>query len=310
MSENVNESRGKTLFQRLFTELLPIEQRALMGTLVFIAIILAVGWVALNEPRRMDIYTAQYEGRSIQRGASIFVTNCSSCHGARGEGIAGVAPALNTPEMFDGTHLAELGWTGTLEDYLLLTVAAGRPARSADWPNPMPTWSQDYGGPMRPDEVEDVVNFILNWGLAYEEGYAEAPAEEAAAPAAPTPEEEEAPTFEPVGTDVTVALPEGDPARGEALFLGTESAPDGAPLGCQACHSLDGSVLVGPSLQGVASRLPEGYESIDLYLHEAIVAPSAHIVPGFEGINMPDNFGERLDAQSLADIIAFLKTQE
>ena len=32
----------------------------------------------------------------------------------------------------------------------------------------MPTWSQDYGGPMRPDQIRDLVNFVMNWGCRYD----------------------------------------------------------------------------------------------------------------------------------------------
>lgn len=297
-----DRQRGRGL-KSVFTDMLPLEQRQLLGTLVFFAIILIAGWVGVNEPERMQTFTAQYEGRSIERGAAIFNQNCSSCHGVDGRGLEGVAPALNTPEMFDGTRLAEIGWSGTLHDYVELTVSAGRPAKSGDWPQPMPTWSQEYGGPMRPDQVRDVVNYVINYGKFYEAGY-EGEIPEVTLPTA------EAPSYEPVGDDVSAELPEGDPERGQTLFTGEESAPDGTNLACSSCHSLDGSVIVGPSLQGIASEeLPAGYDSLDTFLHESIVQPGAYKVPGFENVNMPDTFGERLDAQSLADLIAFLKTQ-
>jgi mono/diheme cytochrome c family protein len=299
--ENQSSESGGFL-KRLFTENMPIEQRSLLGTLIFFAIILAIGWVAINEPRRMETFTAQYNARSIQRGASIYNSNCSRCHGARGEGIAGVAPALNTPDLFNGTRLQEVGWAGSLKDYVTLTVSAGRPVRSANWPQPMPTWSQDYGGPMRPDEVQDVVNFVLNWGRLYEEG---------ATPVAtgPTPTLAPTPTlsYAPVGSDLAVALPPGDAARGAALFSGSQTAPDGVALGCQACHSVDGSLLVGPSMLGVSGRVPAGYDSPEAYLHEAIVQPCAYVVQGFDCV-MPQTYGDRLDAQGLADLIAYLLT--
>src|SRR5690606_17597818 len=140
---------------------MPIQQRQLIGTLAFFGIILVVGWVGINEPQRMDTFTAQYEGRSIERGAVLFIDNCASCHGVDGRGLEGVAPALNTPEMFNGERLAEIGWTGTLYDYIESTISAGRPVMSGDWPQPMPTWGQEYGGPMRPDQVRDVANYVM-----------------------------------------------------------------------------------------------------------------------------------------------------
>jgi cytochrome c oxidase subunit 2 len=104
-------------------------------------------------------------------------------------------------------------------------------------------------------------------------------------------------------------LPTGDPARGEALFSDAKPASHG-PLGCIACHSVDGSTGVGPTAVGIAGRLPAGYDSAEYYLREAILLPEAYKVPGFESIAMPPNFGNRLTAQDLADIIAYLLTLE
>ena len=291
------ERRRQNFFESLFKDMLPLEQRQLLGTLIFFAIIVTVGWVGVNEPRRMETFTAQYDGRSIERGAALFVDNCSSCHGVDGRGIPGVAPTLNSEALFNGERLAEVGWAGTLYDFVEGTVSAGRPVMSGDWAQPMPTWSQAYGGPLREDQVRDVVNYVMNYGKFYEEG-----APPITEPVLPTPEG--AAAFEPVGADVAAAdLPAGDPARGEALFSGQEPAPDGQPLGCQACHSVTGEALVGPPLDAVA--VPAGYDSLEDYLVESIVQPGAHIVEGFQDV-MPKDFGERLDAQSLSDLVSYL----
>lgn len=294
------ERQRSNFFQSLFLDLMPLQQRQLIGTLAFFGIILVVGWIGVNEPRRMEMFTAQYEGRSIERGAVLFVDNCASCHGVDGRGLEGVAPALNSEAMFNGERLAEVGWTGTLYDFVESTISAGRPVISGDWPQPMPTWGQEYGGPMRPDQVRDVANYVMNFGRFYEEG-----APEIAEPVLPTPEGGEE-AFEPVGMDVDVAgLPEGDAAHGEALFNGQESAPDGTALGCQSCHSTAGQTLVGPPVDGI--EVPGEYDSVTAYLAESIVDPSAYVVPDFPDA-MPKNFGERLDAQSLADLIAYLES--
>jgi mono/diheme cytochrome c family protein len=75
------------------------QQRLFVGIATFVGILLLVGWVAVNEPARMEVFTLQYQGRSIENGASIFLNNCASCHGVDGKG-SGKGPALNNPMLF------------------------------------------------------------------------------------------------------------------------------------------------------------------------------------------------------------------
>ncbi len=302
-SHELNGNNGSmgTPVKDFFTRNLALEQRGLLGTVIFFITILMVGWYGVNEPNRLGNFTTQYDARQVMRGAILFEENCTECHGADGTGLPSVAPALNYEGMFNGERLAEVGWTGTLEDYVKLTIAAGRPVGSGQYAQVMPTWGQDYGGPMRVDQVEDVTAFVMNYGLQWEEGYE--PVTDFIPPT-PTPL-----PYDPVGTDVATALPVGAPARGEAMFLGDAPGPDGQSLACQSCHSIDGSVMTGPSMLGVTDRVPAGYDSFEIYTHEAIVLPCDYIAAGFEdgGCVMPQNFGTRLDAQSLADIIAYLQ---
>lgn len=259
--------------------------RVITGTVLTFFMVVVITYAAINEPARMAAYDANWQGRSIEEGAIIFANNCAPCHGANGQGTPGRAPALNTPTLFDGTREEELNLTIPLRDFIELTIAAGRPIMSAgaDYLNPMPTWGQDYGGPLREDQIQNVVNFVMNW----EEEALTRPSE---------------PDIIPVGTDLTVELPEGDPVSGEGLF---------ASLGCAACHSLEpDTVVVGPSLYGVADRAAtriDGYDA-QQYLHESIVLSKSYVVEGFPDA-MPADFGERMDAQQLADLIAFLLTQ-
>jgi hypothetical protein len=59
-------------------------------------------------------------------------------------------------------------------------------------------------------------------------------------------------------------------------------------------------------MEGLGGRVPSEYDSVEAYVREAIVLPEAFKQSGFENVNMPANFGERLDAQSLADLLAYL----
>jgi cytochrome c oxidase subunit 2 len=83
-------------------------------------------------------------------------------------------------------------------------------------------------------------------------------------------------------------------------------------FGCLACHSTDGSTLVGPTWQGVFGHevtLEDGSTVVsdEAYLRESILNPSAKIVSGFQNIMPPNIAADMSDAQ-LADIIEYIKS--
>ena len=85
-----------------------------------------------------------------------------------------------------------------------------------------------------------------------------------------------------------------------------------ATSGCLACHSVDGSIVVGPSWQGIFGKTETledgGTAVVDAdYLRESIVDPAAKIVAGFAN-SMPTNFGDTLSADDVANIIAYIES--
>jgi cytochrome c oxidase subunit 2 len=83
-------------------------------------------------------------------------------------------------------------------------------------------------------------------------------------------------------------------------------------FGCIACHSVDGSKLVGPSWKGVAGHevtLSDGTTVIadDAYLHESIVDPEVKIVQGYANL-MPPNVAADMTEAQIQDVIAFIKS--
>jgi mono/diheme cytochrome c family protein len=100
------------------------------------------------------------------------------------------------------------------------------------------------------------------------------------------------------------ALPQGDATAGKTDFT---------TAGCAACHALEGDKrIVGPSLAGIAARAGERLPdySAELYIYMSITRPNQYIVEGFTAGLMPQAFSATLDAQRLADLIAFLMTLE
>jgi len=319
MADNVQIEPGRprpgdSLKTRIWQRMLTIEQHTMLATVFFLATVLVGVWIGLNEQNRLQTYDKSFVGRSVQRGAAIFDTNCSPCHGKRGEGIEGTAPTLNKDTEFNGARLKELGFAGSLRDYFTLTITAGRPARSnPDWPQPMPTWGNDYGGPLRPDQINDVVDFVMNWGCAYNYKYDEAVCQgeditykslPTSTPAPPTPTPK--PPVEPDVLLARIKLLKADPAHGQALFSGKELASDGKIAQCGNCHTVDGSALVGPSIINEKTDKPPEYATLELYIITSIIDPAKYKVPGFEKANMPLVFFQRLTDQEMADILAYI----
>ncbi|MDZ4767213.1 MAG: c-type cytochrome [Chloroflexota bacterium] len=94
------------MLQRLLID--KMENRIIVGTIAFLGIMVLVGWLAINEGGRMQAFERQYLARSIERGAALFNSNCSSCHATDGLGLAGRAPALNSPYLFGHNFLASI----------------------------------------------------------------------------------------------------------------------------------------------------------------------------------------------------------
>ncbi len=95
--------------------------------------------------------------------------------------------------------------------------------------------------------------------------------------------------------------------------------------GCNACHSLDGTALVGPSWQGLFGADRPGADggtvvADEEYLRNSILNSNDYIVEGYQANVMPQNFGERFAADEqnipiegisiVEDLIAFIKTVE
>jgi mono/diheme cytochrome c family protein len=100
-------------------------------------------------------------------------------------------------------------------------------------------------------------------------------------------------------------LPTGDAVRGAALF--TESI-NGAPA-CSECHTLDGQILVGPSLQGYSERVQTEAVSASPqeYTYTSITQPAAHIVSRYSN-TMYAQYAQQLSPQQIADLISYLLT--
>ncbi len=390
------------MFERMLVG--KIENRITVGLISLVLTMVFLGWAAINEGGRMQAFQQMEGARSIENGAALFASNCTTCHGLDGRGLAGKAPGLNSPMLFghdffaDTTkqisnltgerktltdeekagvtdarkteidarvaeidksiadldakrtsdvkaavdkgynptgvsysRLLEVGWGGTLDSFILTTLIHGRPVSSNYWPQPMPAWSQTAGGPLRTDQLEDIVAYIKNWDKGDEWTLDDLYAvnQFPILPKDPAPYIKQIQILqqsggvlpEPVGTDVKaisaqIAKLTGDPARGEQLYHGKAPATlTGQALPCTGCHQ-QAANGVGPMTNGTFIRVNNerlkvaqfaGYTPEE-YLIDSIVNPSDYIVPGFQDLMVKNLGTEVLNAQDLADIIAYVKT--
>ncbi len=281
--------------------------KIVIGTVAFMIAMMVFGYAALREPARLARFTNAEVGRSIEAGSEIFANNCATCHGvdataqecydAQGNQIACQGLPLNYNALLCGDvsqRMKDMGWNGTKHDYVLTTVSAGRGPI-------MPTWADQFGGPLRPDQVQNVTNFVLNY-------------ESETLCAAPlvTYEWPDQVTDFLAGPDVT---PPADPVRGQELFTVT--------YGCVACHgTVDGSqpAAIGPSLVDINTEGATRVDGMDAeqYVYHSILYPSDFIAPncptgpcsGPPSV-MPATFASRMgdNPQDMADILAYILGQ-
>lgn len=123
-----------------------------------------------------------------------------------------------------------------------------------------------------------------------------------------------------VGEDVPAILAEldrltGDSFNGQLLYNGLAPGIDGTPLGCTDCHN---NIAVAPLTEGTYTRVETirlrdpalADYTVQQYLIESIVRPTDYIIPDYANQVMPANYGTRLDIQQLADLIAYLESQD
>jgi mono/diheme cytochrome c family protein len=274
--------------RKIFTE-------ALLGLLF---IVLSTGLLLYEGFKENDTLAsteAEQLAVSVERGAALFVSACAECHGLDGKG--GIGAPLNEAHFFetgpDG-RLAELGWGGTLEDFIISTVSAGRPlsTRPALYPGKgdgsyaMPAWAEEYGGPFRQDQVRNLADYILNWE-------AEATGE--------------------ARVDRQPFIPqEADPLlSGRTVFV---------QAGCVACHTIEGVAVgvVGPELTNIATVAAERVDgqSAEEYIRESILDPAAFISPDCptgpcaDPTVMPLTFSETLTEEQFENLILYLLSLE
>jgi mono/diheme cytochrome c family protein len=257
----------------------------LLGALAALVALVLLAAAGDAEADRMARRARMQRAMQIEVGAALFAEHCRSCHGVNGEGVGQLGPALNDRMFFDG-RLAEVGWPGTLDEYIQHAIAEGRitatrPLYAGNGSVAMPAWSQAYGGPLRPDEVKNLAAFVRNWEATALGQF------EATPLVVPTPER---------------GSSEAQVTRGSQVFH---------KAGCAECHTVTGNRddQTGPSLSRIAvtARTRVAGYSAEEYLRESILIPNAFVVPGYA----PSlGCGGVLTHEQLDDLVSYLLSLE
>ncbi|MEM8858713.1 MAG: cytochrome c [Chloroflexota bacterium] len=278
-------------------------KKLLFTAFAFLCLATILGYSALKETSRMGEMTEAQKAESVEQGAAVYYEHCASCHGQNGlaeecisqfgELMGCAGRALNTPELLcddQGVRLRDEGWQGSTEDYILSITMIGRSEKG------MPPFGMAYRydqfTALTDQQIQDVTTFVLE----YETWFSCTPALRKI-------------SFSELFPTVN-SLPEGDPTAGKELYEIT--------LGCAACHGdpkVSGSNAVGPwsgKFKNLDDRI-EGYTAAD-YVYQSIVLPNAYISPDCPTgpcsgppSGMPWNYAERMTAQELADVMAYLE---
>jgi mono/diheme cytochrome c family protein len=91
--------------------------------------------------------------------------------------------------------------------------------------------------------------------------------------------------------------PQGNAQAGEEVFTSV------ANPACGTCHTLEAA----GANQTLGPNLDEGLADKDAaFVRESIVDPDAEITEGYADNLMPEDYGEKLTEQQIADLVAFL----
>lgn len=237
---------------------------------VFFALFLPIYW--FFESSRINAATEGQFVQSVVRGESLYLANCSQCHGQDGGGGAAASPygdgSWPAPSLTNiAARYADNSTVTDIRDYIILTLERGRPG------TPMPVWGAAYGGPLTDQQIEE----ITDWILANQTG--------------------------------EVAEVQNTSASGEELYTENCVKCHGEEgNGLYTPEEGDPQLRPGPSLVGVLERHSE--ETILGILRNGIYRPPVTMPPWQEGYMYPEGRYSDEDLQAIIDYLGELQPDE
>ncbi len=248
------------------------DKKLLIGLVITVLLLGSFSFLMFNETTRMAEVAEQYKTESLLRGRELFVENCSSCHGTRGEGIVG--PTLNDKALLEEAE----------DGVLFATIQTGRPNTT------MPAWGQAYGGALTDEDIHDIVNFIRAFEPTAPQ--VETPPQTSDGETGLDDAEIAAQAFQKGGCGACHVIP------GVPNAVGT-IGPDLSQIGAVAEEYLQSGEYSGDA------------KTVEEFLNESVVDPDVFIPTECPGDNcqeglMPATFGELLSEQELEAVVSFL----
>ena len=214
------------------------------------------------------------------KGFKVYKTYCQTCHSLDGSRVIGPTwkGLWGTERVFEDGSKAAVD-----ENYITESILYPAKQIVQGYPNAMVT----YEGILSDDDITHVIAFLKEVDSYAEKAKAEAQQVEEESQADDSPQD-------------TASLTPVE--KGAKLY--TE-------LGCNACHSVDGTRLVGPSLKGLWQRkgkFTDGTEYVAdaEYIRSSILQPAAQIVEGYPNGMLP--YEGRIDDQQIVDITEYIKS--
>ena len=314
------------LFKKIITYRPSFTVRILAGLVGFLAMLSVCTIVGISDIGALGERDINFKARSVEAGARTYAEQCARCHALDGKGIEGQGPTLShisfvgeaeqtigsnnvlgSKDITKSLRLYQLGWGGSLVNYIRGVVAAGIPIKStSNWDTVHPTFSQTYGGNLREDEVNNVANYVANWSLAPYIG------DDVILPPEPGTGGAPKPTAVPLTADQQ---------KGQQLVVS---------LGCNACHAIRGVMngAVGPNLTNIATMAEAKVASDEYkanvkgqpaattaeeYIIQSIHFPNAYIEPKCPqgpcaaGV-MPQTYAQSIPEADFKVLVSYLLT--
>jgi len=225
-----------------------LDRTLLLGllTLGVIAVALPLYWLA--EPGRQDDRVEGWNETFVNRGEELYNegANCAACHGPEGTGGASTY-TLTSPS---GEFISQVSWQAPALDTVLYRYSRDEVRYILVYGrgfSPMPPWGEEGGGPLTPQQIDNIIDYLQSIQLSPSENQEQV-------------QQEIDETCAPDDAGFCTVPDARFETLGEAIFnMGLHTQFAGGAYSCGRCHTkgwsygapqVPGGGAFGPNLTG------------------------------------------------------------